>query len=370
MVKRAAFVVPADRSGGAERITAALIAELLRRGDWEAQLHFLQRRPQTSFFEAAGIAVPARYGAGSGHFPDEWLALPAICAQGPYDLVFSSHLRVNAALAAARRAGWLKTARLVARESTVIADRVSPLRLLPYRMLYRMYGAQDLIVAQTSYMAERLRDLLPRRAHRLIDVVPNPIDVAAVQRQAREAVDPDLHRRLSEAPHIVWCGRFIAIKQPARALHALKHARMLSGQDLRLLMIGEGEQEPELRRLAEELGIADLVLFAGHQANPYKFMRLCKVGLVTSDREGFPNVLLEMMACGVPHIVTTPCAGDLDGVAGVNITRSFAHRGLADEILLFARTPVQSFVAANLNNRSTLDFADAVLAGQPSDTSL
>jgi glycosyltransferase involved in cell wall biosynthesis len=50
---------------------------------------------------------------------------------------------------------------------------------------------------------------------------------------------------------------------------------------------------------------------------------------VTSRREGFPNVLLEMMVCGIARIVTTRCAGALDTLDGVSVVDSFDAEALA-----------------------------------------
>jgi hypothetical protein len=57
-------------------------------------------------------------------------------------------------------------------------------------------------------------------------------------------------------------------------------------------------------------------------------MAAAHLGLLTSVREGFANVLLEMMGAGVRHIVTTPCAGDLDTLNGVDVVEDHAAEAI------------------------------------------
>ena len=67
-------------------------------------------------------------------------------------------------------------------------------------------------------------------------------------------------------------------------------------------------------------GVAADVALLGFQPNPFKFMARASVFVLPSRCEGFPNVLLEAMACGVP-VITTDWAGAeeivIDGVTGL-----------------------------------------------------
>jgi glycosyltransferase involved in cell wall biosynthesis len=76
-----------------------------------------------------------------------------------------------------------------------------------------------------------------------------------------------------------------------------------------VILVGDGPQEAALRTLAEGLGLAGRVCFAGHQPNRPNLHRLFDVSVLASDHEGFPNTLVEAMAAGRPTV-----ASDVGGV--------------------------------------------------------
>lgn len=359
--RKALFVLPADAPGGAERVMATAATELGRRGGWEIRIVSLARRLEVSFLDQLGDHVTVEYGEGAGGFPSEWPALTRLPAE-PFDLVFSSHFRVNAALSVARRVGLLKTRRLVARESTVLADRSAGVRLAAYRLLYRAYGAQDEILAQTSYMGRRVQEMLPASALGKVRVAPNPVDVEAIRGRAAQPLPAEWAQRLAARPHIGWCGRLIDIKNPILALETLEHLRGSGAPDTGLLMIGAGPMEGELRQEIQRRGLDEAVVLSGHQANPAPLLRACAAGLLTSRREGFPNVLLEMMAVGLPRIVTTDCAGDLASLTGVQVVDQHAPAALAQA--LAAAPPALTYEDA-LAPRTPGAFVDVLLGDPP-----
>ena len=80
------------------------------------------------------------------------------------------------------------------------------------------------------------------------------------------------------------------------------------GLDVRLVVVGEGDDRDRLEALAAELGVADRVALPGWQSDVRHYLEAMDVFALSSLREGLPNVLLEAMALEVP-VVATRVAG-------------------------------------------------------------
>jgi glycosyltransferase involved in cell wall biosynthesis len=73
----------------------------------------------------------------------------------------------------------------------------------------------------------------------------------------------------------------------------------------RLFILGQGELEAPLREQIARLGLSDSVVLCGFQKNPWKYIARADAFVLTSRYEGFGNVLIEAMACGVPVVATS-----------------------------------------------------------------
>lgn len=103
---------------------------------------------------------------------------------------------------------------------------------------------------------------------------------------------------------IVCAGRLAPQKDFALALAAF--ARVNPVHDVELMIYGEGPLLDDLTSLAGTLGISERVHFAGYVPDLRPHLARAKLFLMTSHFEGYPAVLIEALAAGVP-IVTTDC---------------------------------------------------------------
>jgi glycosyltransferase involved in cell wall biosynthesis len=104
---------------------------------------------------------------------------------------------------------------------------------------------------------------------------------------------------------MVCAGRLVAQKRFALALRAL--AALGPDSPVRLLMLGDGPERDELQTLARRLGIAARVQWAGHVPDIAPALANASALLLTSRYEGYPAVLIEALAAGVP-VLTTDCS--------------------------------------------------------------
>lgn len=105
----------------------------------------------------------------------------------------------------------------------------------------------------------------------------------------------------------------------------------------RLVLLGAGSFA-YYRKLAEELGIADAVHFAGMQREPYKYLKKGEVYLLTSQNEGFPNALVEGMVLGLAPVSVNCWTGPAEILVEDGDTHKLAEefKGLNND----KRTPV------------------------------
>jgi glycosyltransferase involved in cell wall biosynthesis len=77
-------------------------------------------------------------------------------------------------------------------------------------------------------------------------------------------------------------------------------------EDVGLWLVGEGPEEPALRRTAHELGIAGRCQFVGKADRPTvaRYMNAADLLVLQSVWEGMPTVVVEALACGLPCVTT------------------------------------------------------------------
>lgn len=182
--------------------------------------------------------------------------------------------------------------------SAYLGHRTGFSRWLKAKKIHRVYQKRN-IVGVSQYVVEDLChqfSVTPKRQ----DVIANPFDFEDILRSAAAPVP------LPEKSFLLHVGRFHTVKRHDRLLKAYA----LSGLQWPLVLLGEGSPErmQQLKNLAQELGIHDRVIFRGFQSNPYCWIKNARMLILSSDSEGFGNVLAEALICGT-QVVSTRCPG-------------------------------------------------------------
>ena len=108
-----------------------------------------------------------------------------------------------------------------------------------------------------------------------------------------------------ECVDFICIARFVYWKGHRQLLEAWKEARMSSAVAMRLLLVGDGAEFENTRRLAQELDIEDSVLFLGTREQGDVYCNCADVGMLLSiEPEAFGLVLLEAMSRGKPMITS------------------------------------------------------------------
>lgn len=162
------------------------------------------------------------------------------------------------------------------------------------------YSLADRIICVSGAVHSSLLKTLPKVEEKCV-VVNNPIDLDQVVDFTSEDVDHDWLVNKT-VPVLLASGRLHISKDYVTMLKALRE--VLNLMEVRLIILGDGELKQSLVELCAKLGITPNVDFVGFQENPYKYLVKADLFVHSALFEGFPNVFLDALACGL-HIVTT-----------------------------------------------------------------
>jgi glycosyltransferase involved in cell wall biosynthesis len=149
-------------------------------------------------------------------------------------------------------------------------------------------------------MSVRLQQEAISVLHRpMVRLIHEPNVDSDVRGSAGARLDTD------DAPLIICAGRLTAQKNFGLAIRAF--AMLDPRHNARLLILGEGEERAALEREVLRRGVAGKVTLGGHVEDIRPMLSRARLFLLSSRYEGYPAVLIEALAAGLP-IVATDCS--------------------------------------------------------------
>ncbi|MCD9504138.1 glycosyltransferase [Photobacterium phosphoreum] len=312
------LVLPTDRLGGAERVAMNLVRLLAKNEHHIIYIHFLSLDKSLSWDEFnnfSNVNITYSY-SSSVKFGILSFLNVAREIEDSIDYIYSTHAHVNILLCTLRRIGFLKCKKLILRESSILSTRYSGFKKRLIDIAYLPYGNQDLLICQTNLMREKIIEHRGLRISKNSIVIPNPLDFEKINTNLKFSNNIQHPSYFN----VVMVGRLIEIKNHKLVLESLSNIKM----NINFIVVGEGPLRNDLEDLANHCAKNIKVDFVGAVSNPYKYMKCADLGIISSFSEGFPNVLIEMMASGTKDIIITPCTGDLNLIPNITVTEGFS----------------------------------------------
>jgi N-acetylgalactosamine-N,N'-diacetylbacillosaminyl-diphospho-undecaprenol 4-alpha-N-acetylgalactosaminyltransferase len=238
-------------------------------------------------------------------------------------------------------------------QTTMQQSHSSIYRMFSKFMVMFSYKRADLVLANSYAMQTDLIENFKIKTP--VKVIYNPIDLGFIR------------DHVCEEPHFVFekdtfyfinVGGFRKEKNHMLLLQAFF---IIKNLPCKLLIVGAGIMEEELKQKVTDFGISSKVVFCGWDNNPFKYVSRSNCFVLSSDVEGFPNVLIEALACGKPVISTDCSSGPRELLAPAT---DLHHRAIANyEIGEFGiLTPVNDVIALAAAMRKM--YEDAALRKQ------
>lgn len=305
MTRTLSIFLPSLEGGGAERV-ATILANSLSHMGYSVDMvlvaangPFLESlSPDVNIVDLGATRVLA--------------SIPALVeylrSRRPHALLATLDHTCVAAIIAKRLSG--SNTRVVVRLANVLSTSIAQSRVLRSRLVLwplikLLYRRADKVIAVSDGVAKDAMRFAAIPPERLV-VINNPVPTDHIQHLTKDSVElPSIF--VPNEPVVLAAGRLSPQKDFRTLIRAFAKVRV--HRNARLVILGEGEQREELERLVTDLGLKPYVSLPGFVKNPYAFMARSAVFVLSSRWEGFPNVLVEAMAVGVPVVATDCMAG-------------------------------------------------------------
>lgn len=295
--KRIGLIIPNLQSGGAERVLS-LTSNLL--SDAGHSVYFLLYDTDNVSYDYSGQLIDLKCKSGSNMLSKVIIRLSRIVKLSFFKYKYNLDVVIS----------FLYSANIVnyysiGKSKKILACRGYSDYVDNGRKYSKMIKRIDSFIVQTERMkSDFINDFNVDESN--IKVLYNPFDIENISEKSKEKIEEDIQNFINGHKTICTVGAFKMDKGYWHLIKAFVEVKK-SVKDAGLIFIGHrGEMEKEIREMANLSGFREDILFLGYQENPFKYISKCDLYVCSSLHEGFPNSLVEAMACGTP-VLSTDC---------------------------------------------------------------
>jgi len=294
------------QKGGAERVISLILKEYSKNKN--INIHFIQMEAGLDYKLVKGIQ-PIVLSENKKSGIQKLVELPFIAykihkyiKEKNIDVVMSFLYRPNYINILAKLFGSSHKTIINIRSTTSRYLKEGVLGKVNLFLIRNLFNKADLIVSNSQGVDEDLKSLMNITTN--TKVIHNPIDIEYINSKKEVCEDVKFDFK-EDKKYIISVGRLIPLKRNSDLLNAFYELQK-DDKSIELIFLGEGVLKDDLINYCKKLNIDKKVYFLGNVSNPFYYLNNSNLFVMNSQIEGFPNVLVEAIACGLP-VISSDC---------------------------------------------------------------
>ena len=212
-----------------------------------------------------------------------------------------------------------------------------------FNLLYKiLYPKFDKIVCQSNFMLKDLKINYQISPDKMV-VIHNPVDIDKITKLKKEVPkDLDLNKK-----NVIAVGSLEPVKCYDKLIEYFLN---IKDKNICLNIIGEGSLKQKMEVFIKNNNAEDKIKLLGFKRNPYQYMYHSDLFVIVSKFEGFPNAVLESIACGTP-VLGFKCPGGIEDIIVENINGWYVKNRDFKKLI----NEIENKINHNLNEEKVID---------------